>query len=102
LYFNDYIEIAQFLSKLEIDKVYVVTFNFIISWLLYKEEGPIINLSKPILITKNSNPRLISKFLKSRIKSFCDSYYLDPNILEMMIQEDGPGVLIKYREITLF
>lgn len=31
LYFNDYIEITQFLSSLQHDKVYVLTFDFVVS-----------------------------------------------------------------------
>jgi hypothetical protein len=68
LYFNDTIEINQFLNELKNDTVYVVTLEFVYSWLLYEEDGPIINLTKPILITKNSNPRVISNFIKNRIK----------------------------------
>jgi hypothetical protein len=64
LHFSDYIEIKSFLDSLEIDKTYVITFDFIISWLSYDEDSPVINLSKPILITKNSNPRLIADFIK--------------------------------------
>jgi hypothetical protein len=87
---------------ISLDKVYVLTFDFIISWLQFEEDNPVINLTKPILITRNSNPRLISNFLNSRIKLACDNYYLDENIMEMLIDPDGPGVIFKYNKINLF
>jgi hypothetical protein len=98
LHFSDYIEIKSFLDSLEIDKTYVITFDFIISWLSYDEDSPVINLSKPILITKNSNPRLIADFIKSRIILACDNYYLDDSIID----KDGLGVIVKYDQINLF
>jgi hypothetical protein len=39
------------------------------SWFTYEEDSPVISLSKPILITKNSNPRLISNFIKNQVRS---------------------------------
>jgi hypothetical protein len=98
LHFSDYIEIKSFLDSLEIDKTYVITFDFIISWLSYDEDSPVINLSKPILITKNSNPRLIADFIKSRIILACENYYLDDSIID----KDGLGVIVKYDQINLF
>ena len=56
LYFNDWFEIKLFLNELEPDKVYVLTFDLIVSWFLYEEDSPNLNLSKPILVTRNSNP----------------------------------------------
>jgi hypothetical protein len=105
LYFNDYIEITQFLGSLEQDKIYVLTFDFVVSWLMFEEDSPVLNLSKPILVTKNSNPRLISNFIKDRIRLACDTYYLDDTILEMIEcsdNSDKPGVIIKYNEINIF
>jgi len=101
-YFNDSLEVSHFLDKIEIDKVYVVTFEFIYSWLIYDEDTPVITLSKPILITKNSNPRTISKFIIERINLAVDSYYLDDEIVQDLGHPDGPGILLKYREINLF
>lgn len=99
LFFNDWFEITQFLNGLEHDKVYVLTFDLVVSWLLYEEDSPFLNLSKPILVTRNSNPRLISNFIKDRIRLACDSYYLDDTILEMIECSDNsekPGVIINY------
>ena len=70
--------------------------------LTYDEDSPVITLSKPILITRNSNPRTISKFIKERIDLMIDSYFLDDEILQNLGSDDGPGVLLKYREINLF
>jgi len=106
LYFNDYLEIIHFLGSLEQDKVYVLTFELVVSWFLFEEDSPVLNLSKPILVTKNSNPKLIFKFINDKIRLACDTYYLDDTILEMIEcsdnYEDKPGVIIKYAEIKLF
>nr|AWX52927.1 hypothetical protein [Lactarius sp. (in: basidiomycete fungi)] len=101
-YFNDSLEIHQFLERLEKDKVYVLSLEFILSWLSYDEDSPVITLSKPILITKNSNPRTISKFISERMNLMIDSYFLDDEIIQNLGSNDGPGVLLKYREINLF
>jgi hypothetical protein len=84
-YFNDIIEVTQFLNELEIDKFYVVSLEFVLSWLQYKEDSPIIILSKPIIITKNSNPRLITNFIKDKIRLACDNHYLDDDFIHCMI-----------------
>jgi hypothetical protein len=105
LYFTDRLEIQHFLADLESDQAYVVTFEFVYSWLQYDEDSPIINLSKPILVTKSSNPRLISNFLNERIRLACDSYYLDETVLEDYSntnKEDKPGVILRYAKINLF
>jgi len=68
-YFHDYLEVKQFPDNLEVDKTYVITFDFVMSWFTYEEDSPVISLSKPILITKNSNPRLISNFIKNQVRS---------------------------------
>ena len=101
-YFNDYIEITHFLNELEIDKTYVITFDFVISWFLYEEDSPVINLNKPILITRNSNPKLISDFLISNVSLAIDNYYLNEDIMNMLSDPDGPGVIAKYDQINLF
>lgn len=100
--FTDSIDISLFLRELEIDKTYVITFELILSWNQYEEDSPVITLSKPVLITKNSNPRLLSNFVLKQINLACDNYFLDENIMEMLIDADGPGVLIKYNPINLF
>ena len=62
-YFSDSTEIKQLLDDLDNNKCYVVTFQFILSWLQYEEDNPVLVLSKPILISKDSNPSLISNFI---------------------------------------
>lgn len=64
---------------------------------------PSLVLSKPILITKQSNPWLISNYLVERIKLTCNSFYLEDQLFskENDIQT-GPRVLVRYREINLF
>jgi hypothetical protein len=101
-YFSDYLDVKLFLDSLEIDKTYVISFEFIVSWLSYDEKSPVFTLSEPILITKNSNPRVISNFISKQITKACDYYLLDEAILEMIIYPDGPGVIAKYNEINLF
>jgi len=101
LYFFDSFEISLFLDILETDKVYVACFEYISSWNLYDEDSPVITLSKPILLTRNSNPRIVSKFIKSQINLACFSYNLE--ITEDMPNKlDAPGVIVKYREINIF
>lgn len=66
---------------------------------MFEEDSPVLNLSKPILVTRNSNPKLITNFIKDRIRLACDTYYLDDTILEMAEYSDNysdkPGVSIK-------
>lgn len=101
LYFFDSLEITIFLDTLKVDKVYVVCFEYISSWNLHDEDSPVITLSKPILITRNSNPRIISNFIKSQIDLACLSYNIE-QIENMYDKTETAGVLIKYREINIF
>jgi hypothetical protein len=67
---------------------------------MFEEDSPVLNLFKPILVTRNSNPRLITNFIKDRIILACDTYYLEDTVLEMIEcsdYSDKPGVIIKYR-----
>ena len=97
--FNDYIEVTQFLENLKQDKVYVVTFSLVLSFIDGDEENPSIILSKPILICKNSNARIITNFLKNRIQIACNLYYLDES---MIIDDEIFAVVVKHKEINLF
>src|SRR3981189_3606943 len=65
--FADFLDVKNLLSELEEGKNYVVTFEFVYSFLTYNDEGPNIILTKPILINKNSNSQLISKFIQEKI-----------------------------------
>jgi hypothetical protein len=78
--FSDSLEVKHFLEDLREDKLYVVIFEFVTSFNTYNEDGPNIILSKPILITKNSNPQTISKFIHSRIDECINTFYLDDSL----------------------
>lgn len=100
-YFNDAKEISDFLENLEENKSYLITFELILSWTQHEDGYPVINLSKPFLITKNSNPHLISNFIKERIGLACDSYLLNEDIIDMMVGPDTPGIIVKYSQIKI-
>lgn len=61
-----------------------------------------INLSKPILITKESNPSLLSDFIIDRIRIASENYFLDEDIIDMLDLSEGPGVIIRYSEINIY
>lgn len=98
-HFNDFKEISDFLDILEHDKIYIVSFDIILDKLSYEFGDPTIVVSKPILITKESNPWLISRFLNERIVKSCDSYGLEEDWLKL--GNDSPGILVRYKEINL-
>ena len=102
LHICDALEVKYFLDHLEDDKFYVVTFDFIISKCTYDPDNPFIVLSKPIVITKYSNARLISNYIFNRINIACNTYCLDEDLLNMLSTGDGPGVIAKYSEIKIF
>lgn len=105
LEFWDSFEILKFLNTLESDTAYVVTFEFVYSWLSYELNGPFITLSKPILITKNSNPRVIAIFLKEKIQKSVKLYSLDSDIVNNTKVNkvlDSSRVIVKYNSINLY
>jgi hypothetical protein len=55
----------------------------------------LITLSKPILLTRNSSPILLSNFLYHQIGLAIRDYNLEDEILDLMGQAEGPGVIIK-------
>lgn len=57
-------------------------------------------LSKPILISKDSNPVIISQFITSKINDCINTYYLDDSLI--YTKQNETGVIIKYKEITIF
>jgi hypothetical protein len=63
LKYSDSLEISKLLRSLEIDTFYVATFSLVPSWMDGDDENPLIILSKPILITKNSRSQTISNLL---------------------------------------
>ncbi len=73
--------------------------------MIFNEDDPFISLSKPILITKNSSPKVISDFLKNKITNACNLYYLDESIWEsnyLFNTLDTPGIMVNYSKINLF
>jgi hypothetical protein len=103
-YFSDSLDINLFLRELEIDKVYVVTFELVISEFVDEINPPVITLSKPILITKNSNPLIISKFINNQLIQADNNFNLDYDSLVNMRNagKSVPYILVKYNQINLF
>ena len=102
LEFSDNLEIKDFLSELRDDQIYAVILEFVYSSLTYSDEGPTILLSKPIIITKNSNPDMLSKFIHDRINNCINTFYLDDSLFYTGNKNDRPGVIIKFNQINLF
>jgi hypothetical protein len=100
LLFSDIIEVTQFLRELEKDTIYVVTLELIIAEL--NGDVPCITLCNPILITKNSNPKLISKFILNQISLADYNFDLNYDLLMEMRLSSVPCVLLKYNQINIF
>ncbi|TLY78163.1 MAG: hypothetical protein E6K49_06300 [Gammaproteobacteria bacterium] len=102
LEFSDILEIKHFLNELMEDQIYVVILEFLYSSLTYSEDSPTIILSKPILITKNSNPDILSKFIHERINVCINTYYLNDSLFYTGNKNDRPAVKITFNEIKIF
>jgi hypothetical protein len=98
-YFNDSSEVKQFLNKLDSDNINILSLEFILSWPLYNEDDPVIVLSKPFVVTRNSNCKLISEYIQSRINIACNLYSIEDMNEDNIID---PGVLVKYGKLTHF
>ena len=98
-YFGDSKEISDFLKNLDSNKTYIVTFELIFDWDAYEIGEPSLVLSKPILVTKESNSQLISDYIIERSYSACDLYSLDEIIWKDF---DQLGILVRFKEINLF
>jgi hypothetical protein len=61
LIFHDYLEIIQFLNELEQDKVYVLTFDFVVSWFSFEEDSPVNESSSPVNESNNNDNILDSQ-----------------------------------------
>jgi hypothetical protein len=96
--------VEDFMYRLDEDKVYIVTLEFIHSFLLYDAHCPSIVLSRPILVDKNSNPEVIIDFITKRIDYFHQNYYWDDSLLteleEGSNKNNGPGILLRYKEVN--
>ena len=82
-FFNDNFEVIDLLSNLEHEQKLMWLHLRLLSWLTCWEEMPSITLSKPILITKNSNPELISNYLKEGFNIACDTFDLDKDMYRL-------------------
>lgn len=103
-YQYDWIQWAVFIDKLDKDELYVVTLELVVSWNSYDSDGPIINLSKPIVLNCNSNPHIIGKFVNDKVIEACLIYNLNENFSNksnMLDKNDIPGVIVKYAPIAL-
>jgi hypothetical protein len=98
-YFFDFKEISDLLDCLDYDKAYIISFNLILDVSGYDLDQPSIILSKPILISKKSNPWLISRHLNEQVRIACESYNLDESCLKQ--GNESPAILIRYKEINL-
>lgn len=96
--FNDIKGITTFINWLDPNKVYVIYFDLITDKSKHDLNDPTILLSKPILITKESNPWLINNFLKEKVRLACDKYGLNDINLEI----EDVGILVKFRQIIIF
>jgi hypothetical protein len=92
-YLFDSLEISVFLDGLENDKVYLISLALCNSAYKYEAGDPLISLSTPFLITKNSNPDTISSYLYSQAIKACITYQMEDDI--------SINVRISYREINL-
>jgi hypothetical protein len=61
----------------------------------------LLNYINLFLVTKNSNPKLISDFIKKRIELVFDSFHLDDSFISNMNTSEKPGVLIQYEKINI-
>jgi DNA polymerase type B, organellar and viral len=83
--------LKDFLQILDFNKAYIIL--PILATPETKGEGPILSLSKQILVTRDSNPITISNFLSNQIEMACMNYGIDS--LENFI------VVFKFRPISL-
>jgi len=94
LKFGDFIEIMNVLSLLQDNKAYVATFDLILDQSGFEFADPTIKLGPPLLISKDSNPWLISKYLVSKVSKACNSFDLN--------DQNEVSILLKYKEIKVF
>lgn len=92
LKFGDFQEIMDFLTLLESDKAYVLTFELIFDQNGFEFGDPTINLGSPLLISRDSNPWLISDYIKSKIIISSNSYDLN--------DQNEVSILVRYQVIN--
>ena len=88
--------LVGFISELDEGQIYWITLDFYPTLYAYKHElGIKMNLSKPILVSIDSNPYLLADYIKNQLNAMIELYYLDDSI----IQGDEPCIIIEYFEI---
>jgi len=95
--FWDKCEVKDFIELLDYNKAYLVSFELILDMEGFEQGDPTLLISSPILISKDSNPKLISKFISKKAISACYNYNLYHDIAK-----EAPSILVKYKEINLF
>jgi hypothetical protein len=91
------------MNYLDSEKCYVLTFELFLIEPYDEDDIPVITLCNPILVTKNSNPILISKFLLNKISLADDRFDLDYDLIKnMRLNKGAPYIRVKYKEINLF
>jgi hypothetical protein len=66
-------------------------------------DSPFIRLSKPILITSNSSPKIITEFLKNQVKMMCEEFFMDDTPLDLERPPiEKPAIIINYSKINIF
>jgi hypothetical protein len=88
-------EISEFLDDLDAKENYIASFEFIPDICCHQEEGPLMFLSKPILMNKFSSPEILTKFIHERLELMVDYYYLDDSIIQTF--ESGNEAILSCR-----
>lgn len=96
--FSEISEWKSFLKSLEIGKLYVVSLELVLDMDLYNYEDPTIVLSKPILITRDSDPILLAGYAISVEVRAGFMYDLHINYKSAIKR---PMIIAKYKEIIL-
>ena len=100
-YLSDITEIKLFLKDLEVGKCYVLTLELFVSDT--NDDTPVITLCDPILVTNNSNPILISKFILNRISLADEKFDLNYELIKSMrLMKGAPFIRVKYSERNIF
>jgi hypothetical protein len=95
LHYFDSLELSNLLESLDNGSTYVISPELINFRKDYNTGDPVIILSDPIIISKESNPDLISDYLLNQmIKAFVD-YSIDDN------KNNCFKILLKYNKINL-
>jgi hypothetical protein len=80
----------------------VVILELVDNWDIYNSDGSIILLSNPILITRNSNPRVLANFSQEKAGEACYKFdlidTLDSN--DMTSKTQTPGIVVHFKEIN--